>query len=210
MLLRFDLAGRECLAADHNRRFTQHDLDILPGEIAPVEHAEIAELALRAGADIALAEIVLAAGVHGQIGRQVLAVLLEKTEQPAPMVEMTVAHDQRIDLGRIDLQELHVAVDGIGRPAEVEQEGLLLVAALRLDIKREPPLAVQRAPGVGRATGLGPDSTHLLWPEEEVARTIDQDPHAELVDGRHLDRPGLGHLDTGETRSRGCQRHASG
>src|SRR5229473_531434 len=57
-----DLACRECLAADHDGRLTQHELDVLPGDIAAVEHPKVAKFALP-GPGVALAEIVLAAGL---------------------------------------------------------------------------------------------------------------------------------------------------
>jgi len=41
------------------------------------------------------------------------------------MVEMTVAHDERIDLRCIDLEQIHIAVDGLRRPTEIQQEGAL-------------------------------------------------------------------------------------
>src|SRR6185437_11527290 len=107
------------------------------------EHAEISEIAHAARLDITLAEIVLAAGVHGHVGVHVLAMPIEEAEQAAPMVEVAMAHDQRVDLLRIDLQQVHVAVDRLGRPTEVQEERALLLATMRLEIKRQSPFAVQ-------------------------------------------------------------------
>src|SRR5689334_4080113 len=96
-----DLACGEGVTANHDRRLAQHELDVPLGDVAAVEHSGVREVAHGAHPDIALAEIVLAAGVDCQLGRHVLAVTIEETEQPAQMVEMTVAHDEGIDLRRI-------------------------------------------------------------------------------------------------------------
>ena len=131
---------------------------------------------------VALAEIVLAAGIHRDVGWQVLAVLVEKSEQAAPMIEMAVAQDQRVDPGRVDLEQIHVAVDRLGRPTIIQQEGAFVVAALRLQQQRQPPFAVQRAQRLGGAAGLGADAVHGLRPKEKVAGAVDQDTDGEPVD----------------------------
>src|SRR3954466_4924179 len=92
-----DLAGGERLATNHDRRFARHHLYVLLGQVTAVEHSVVTQFGL-AGPNVALAKIVLAAGIHCEFGRQNLAVLVEKSQQSTPMVEMAVAHNQRIDL----------------------------------------------------------------------------------------------------------------
>ena len=65
-----DLAGRESVADDDRRALAQHDADVARRQRAPVEIAEVAELAGRAGRLHAMAEIVLAAGIELDVGRQ--------------------------------------------------------------------------------------------------------------------------------------------
>ena len=67
-----------------------------------------------------MAEIVLPAGVEGQVGRHDLAGLLKKADQAAEVVVMAVAEDQRVDLAGVDAQELHVVVQRLGCVTEVE------------------------------------------------------------------------------------------
>jgi len=174
-----DLAGRERLPPYHDRLLAQHDLDIVPGDVAAVEHAIVAQLALTYPG-VALAEIVLAAGIHREIGGQRLPVLVEESQQPAPVVEVPVTHDEGVDLGRVDLQQFHVAVDHLGGPAIVKQERALVVAALRLQQQRQAPFAVQRARGVRGTAGLGLHPVYLLRLEEEVAGAVHQHPDTEL------------------------------
>jgi hypothetical protein len=123
---------------------------------------------------------------------------------------MPVAQNQRIDLRRVDLEQVHVAVDGFGRPTIVKQEGTLVIAALRLQQQRQTPFAVQRTQRIRGTTRLRPDAARFLRPEEDIAGAIDQNADAELVDGRHLDGTRFGHLDAGESAGRGRQRQTGG
>jgi hypothetical protein len=123
---------------------------------------------------------------------------------------MTVAHDERIDLRCINLEQIHVAVDGLGRPTEIQQEGALLITALRLQQQRQPPFAVQRPRRIRRPAGLRLHPAHRLRLEEDIGGAVDQHASAELVDRRHLDRTRLGHLDTGKPTGRGSQRETGG
>src|SRR3984957_16529149 len=204
-----DLAGRERLAADHHRRLTENELDVLPRDVATVEHAEVAQIALP-GPGVALAEIVLATGIHRQIRGQILAMPVEKSKQTAPVIEMTMAQNQRVDLRRVDLEQVHVAVDGLRRPTIVKQERAFFVGALWLQQQRQSPFAVQRTQQIRGTTRLRPDAARFLRPEEDIAGAIDQNADAELVDGRHLDGTCLGHLDAGESAGRSRQRQTGG
>ena len=75
-----DLAGGEGVTRDHGRRFAQHVVTFLRGELAAVKHAEIGELALVGVAADAMAEIVLAAGVEFDVGRQLVAEFFEEAD----------------------------------------------------------------------------------------------------------------------------------
>ena len=71
--------------------------------------------------------------------------------QAAVVVNVAVADDQRLDLARIDLQELDVVDQRRGRVAEVEHDGALLLLALRFQEQRQAPLIVQDVAGIGAA-----------------------------------------------------------
>ncbi len=70
----------------------------------------------------AMAEIVLAAGVELHVGRKHAAVFVEEADKAAVVVDMAVADDHRLDLGRIDLEQAHVVDDRRRGIAEVEQD----------------------------------------------------------------------------------------
>ncbi len=199
-----DLAGGEGLPADHDRALRQHHLHVVGRDIAAVEHAEVVELTRRRRAVVALAEIVLAAGVERQFRGQRLAVTVEEADEPAPMIEMAVAQDQRVDLLHVDAEQVHVPGQHLGRPAIVEQEGARLAATLGFKKQRQAPFAVQRPLGIAGPARLDLHARCLLRLEEEVGGAVDQHAHGELVDGRHLDRGCAGDLDAGEAAC--CRR----
>ena len=70
-------------SGDHRRRLAQHRRDLLRGDLAAVERAEFAELPRRRRAADAMAEIVLAAGIELEVGRQHVAILVEEADQAA-------------------------------------------------------------------------------------------------------------------------------
>src|SRR3954451_12845433 len=63
---------------------------------------------------------------------------------------------------------------------------------------------------IRRAARLRLDAIHFLRLEKDIARAVDQHAHAELVDGRHLDRRRLGHLNAGESSGRGSHCETRG
>ena len=92
-----DLAGGESMAGDHGRRLAQHGRDLLRRQLPAIQRAEIGELALgRRGVD-AVTEIVLAAGIELDVGRQLVAEFVEEADQAAEMIVVAVADDQRIE-----------------------------------------------------------------------------------------------------------------
>jgi hypothetical protein len=160
-----DLAGGEGVADDCGI-LRQHGLDLARRELAPVQGAEIGELARHAV--IAVAEIVLAAGVEGQLRRQHAAVPVEEVKQAAVVVEMPVTDDQRLDLGGVGADQLEVVQQRFGRVAKIEQHGVLLVRPLRFQQQRKAPLVVQGAAIIGARGGLDPDTLHLGRTQEQV------------------------------------------
>ena len=98
-----DLASRERMS-DHDRIFRQHGLDIALRQLAPVERAPLAELALcsslptlRTRDLMAGAEVVLTTGIESNVCRQIIAEFVEEPQQTAEMIIVSVADDQRLD-----------------------------------------------------------------------------------------------------------------
>src|SRR5262249_57114757 len=89
-----------------------------------VERAKFGKLAGRSL--VAHAEIVLAAGIEREVLRQHRAVPIEKADEPTVMVEMAVAHDQRLDLLRVGTDIIDVVVERFWGVAEVEHHSVLL------------------------------------------------------------------------------------
>ena len=75
-----DLAGGEGMARDHGRGFAQHRRNLLRRKLAAIERAEIGELALGRRRADAVTEIVLAAGVELEVGRQLVAEFVEEAD----------------------------------------------------------------------------------------------------------------------------------
>ena len=92
-----DLTGRKGMATNNRRAFAQHDRDFARLERAPVQIAEIAESARRAGWQDTAAEVVLAASIKLYVGGQRAAIFVEERDEPAVMIEVAVADDKRID-----------------------------------------------------------------------------------------------------------------
>lgn len=207
-----DLAGGEGVAGDDGRRLAQNRRDLLCDEVAPVELAEIGELALHRTRADAMAEIVLAAGIELEVGRERSAVPGEEAVQPAIMVVMAMADDQGIDLGRVDLEDADIVEERIGAVAEIEQDGARIRALLGFEEERQTPLVVQHLAIIRAAAGPRRDMLHALdgaGLEELVMRGVDQHAQRQPVDGRHLDRRSTRDLDAGEG-ARGARRKSGG
>ena len=115
----------------------QHDLDLRDASSRRSSAPHSARLAPGWPAEPP-AEVVLAAGVEREVGRQDARYLSRKPMQAAEVVVMPVADDQRIDLVRIGADDLHVVEQRFRRVAEVEQDGALLGAALRFEKSDRP------------------------------------------------------------------------
>ena len=89
-----------------------------------------------------MAEIILAAGIEAQVLAHLAALCFEKTDQPATMVVMAVAHDKRVDCARVDFQIIEIIRISVGRVAEIQKIAPRLAAFLQFDMQRQTPLAV--------------------------------------------------------------------
>src|SRR5690348_13878445 len=107
--------------AGQMRHLAQHGLDLGLGEVAAVEHAEQDGLVLARRLHIAVAEIGLAAGEELEVGPHLSAMLAEEPDEAAEMVEMAVAQNEPVELRRLDIEQLDVAIEHFGRVAEIEQ-----------------------------------------------------------------------------------------
>ena len=108
------------------------------------------------------------------------------------MVAVTVAQDQPVDLRRLDVEELEVAVDDLRRVAEVEHVLGFRAVFHRCEVEREPPFAGERHV---RTAGNAPDvlDAHegVRGPGKKalVAR-IDHDADRQLIDDGRFESHG--------------------
>ncbi len=169
MLRRVILPVVKAWPGDHGRRLAQHRGDALRGELAAVQRAEIGELALGRRRVDAVAEIVLAAGIELDVGGQLVAELVEEAVEAAEMVVVPVAHDQRVELRRIDADQLHVVDQHFGRVAVVQHHACWAARA-SIPATATGPIhcaaicgSRRRAPPARSTTPL-----RLLRPQEQV------------------------------------------
>ena len=116
------------MVGDNRRVFRQNDRDLVRNQLAAIERAKFGKCAGRAA--IALAEIVLAAGIELHIGGQHAAVFLQEADEAAVMIEVAMAHDHCIDLAGIGAGQFDIVEQSFRRIAEVEHDSALLIAAL--------------------------------------------------------------------------------
>src|ERR1035437_3155346 len=113
-----------------------------------------------------MTEVVFTSGVELHIRRQRAAVLVQKSDQSAVMVEMAMAHDQRVDFLRIDADDIEIVEQCLRRVAVIEHECAILTGLLRLRkllwvrppsprTKRVPPTV----PSIGAAPAISPQKT---------------------------------------------------
>ena len=104
-----------------------------------------------------MAEVVLAARVELHVGGKHAAVLVEEADEPAVVVDVAMADDQRLDLCRIDLEQPHVVDDRRRGVAEVEQDRAALVARAAIrDRARGPIRCAARCAHPHCGPGRGP------------------------------------------------------
>ena len=115
-------------------------------------------------ADPALLEDVLAADIEREVARHAAAPLRDEARHAAEVVAVAVAEDQAVDPAGIDVEQIEVAVDDLGRVAEVDQVLRLVAGRVGLHVQRQPPLAGER-----RHLALG-HLAHVLDLRELVRR----------------------------------------
>src|ERR1700731_1812965 len=151
-----------------------------------------------------MTEIVLATGIELDSRGQHAAVPVEKADQAAIVIEMTMTEDQCVYLARIDLEDIDVVEERIRAVAVIEHEIAVLGAALRFEEERQAPLIVQRPAKIRRAwSGLHRHAVNLARPEVPVLAAVDEDVHRQLVHHGWLDRRCARKLAAAETSSRG-------
>src|SRR5687768_2012279 len=127
------------------------------------------------------------------------------------MVEMAVRERHRVELRRIDLQELHVVEERRRLETEIEQHVACLAPGLGLEPERQAPFAVQRAAEVLERSADAADAYRFgrRRAQEDVMVLLHEHPDRETVDRRDLPRRrGLGR-DLAEQRElREKQRRA--
>jgi len=128
MLDRLILPVVKGMFGDNRRAFGKNDRHLVRDQLPAVQRAEFGQLA--GCAAISLAEIVLTAGVEFDVGRQHVAIFLQKADQAAVMVEVTVANDHSVDLRGIGAGQLDVVEQRFRRIAEVEHDRALFIPAL--------------------------------------------------------------------------------
>src|SRR5689334_15880171 len=106
-----DLTRGEAVACHERRALRRGDGEVRGAEGLAVDDAEI-PLHRRRG-PLPGAETVLAADMERKPWLEVPLVLSEKTSEAAEMVVMAVAQHERIDLGRLHPEQLHVVVEGL-------------------------------------------------------------------------------------------------
>ena len=179
------------MVRDHGRRLAQHDRHVLRGDLASVEDAVLCELPRRGRRANAVAEIVLAARIELDIGRKDVAVFLQEADEATVVVDVAVADDQRLDLGRVHLKESHIVDDGRRGVAEVEQDRALLLLTLQFQEERQAPLIVQDVACVRAAAwpwSLVNDTIDRAGRQKLVMLLVDQNADRELVDRWYVDR----------------------
>jgi hypothetical protein len=82
-----------------------------------------------------------------------VAVLLNEAIEPAEVVAMTMAQDETVDAGRIDAEQVEIAVDDLGRVAEVENVLRFRAILYGGEVQREPPLGGK---GLSARPGMRP------------------------------------------------------
>src|SRR5262249_54527272 len=130
--------------------------------------------------------------------------LAQEADQAAVMVDVAVADDQRLDIGRIGFEKSHVVDERRRGVAEVEQDCALLLSELRLQEHRQARLVVQDVATVGaapRPRALMNNSVDRAAAQVLIMLLVNQYADRQLVDGWNLKR--LPRCDLGTAESGG-------
>src|SRR5262249_39534330 len=133
------------MATNNRRAFAQYDRDFARLERAPVQIAEIAEGARRAGRQDAVAEVVLAASIELYVGGQRVAIFVEERDEPAVVIEVAVADDKRIDLPWVGPEIIEIGKKRRWRIGVIEHYRVCLAFPHRLEQKRQAKFRMQRS-----------------------------------------------------------------
>src|SRR5580704_18002835 len=90
------LAGRKGMSADNSRILAKNKRYVSCRKGAAIEIAEVAEHYNRSGGEYAVAEVVFASCIECDIPGQRVAILVEKSQQSAVMVEMAMTDNESI------------------------------------------------------------------------------------------------------------------
>ena len=168
---------------DYDRRsFCHHEREVRVHDRLSIERAVLA------GGGFERAKTILSANEERQALLELALVRREKADQTAEMIVMAVAQHHGIDARRVDLQNRHVVEERLRLVAEIDQDVPNLVAAPRLGVHGQSPLADQlharRGVLAQIAAGISLDgqSIPLLGRNELDELVIRYDSHREAVD----------------------------
>ena len=176
--------GGERLPCDDRGLVRHHQTHVRAVEGAPAHHAGALPLAIRA-LKPAVTERILAPDVERQVPTHLRTVPFQERHEPAEVIEVAVAHDERVDRGGVDLEEIEILELTLGGRAEVKQKIPRLVPPPRLEMIPQPELAHHLASEVGlhdHAHALDLYVAHPRRPLERILRVVDDDAHRQAVD----------------------------
>ena len=108
------------------------------------------------------------------------------------MVEVAVAQDQRVDLGRVDIHQPEIVGIDLWREPEVQQVTPRLAASCRFDVQCETPLAGERLAlrRSGKSDTLNGETGALERLQGDVVLIVGNLSYDCSVDDRRADAPG--------------------
>ena len=110
------------MSHDSRRLLARDDLDAMFFQIAAVEHAPVTEMAGRTAGGFAIAEIIFAADIQGEVIGHFAAKFFQVTEQAAKVIVVAVAHDKTLHFRAVDAHHFHVVHQRVRRVTEIEQQ----------------------------------------------------------------------------------------
>ena len=113
-----------------------------------------------------------------------VTVLPDEARQPSVVIAVGVAQYQAINLGGVDIEEMEVPVDDLGRVAEIEHVLGPRASSLRGEMKRQAPLTCQRRHLAARnplEVFDGNMAVFLIGREQVISR-VDHDPDTQPID----------------------------
>src|SRR5260370_39852958 len=131
-----------------------------------------------------MTDIVLPAGIEGEPWFAVSLEARREVEQTSIMIDVTVANDQGIGLGRVNSESLVVVCEGVRREREVQQDLLFLGSPEGLQMIGQPMLREQRdvrAVGEGQVISFDVDVARFSAFREVIIDVVDQVGHDQPV-----------------------------